>query len=59
MILVATINHKIFKMDDGFISPLYLCGHGHPGFRDSDILNIYYDEFKIAKMVKFETLYWP
>ena len=27
--------------------------------RDFDILNIYYDEFKIEKMVKFETLIVP
>ena len=27
--------------------------------RDFDILNIYYDEFKIEKMAKFETLIVP
>ena len=27
--------------------------------RDFDILNIYYDEFKIEKMVKFDTLIVP
>ena len=41
-------------MDGGFI--LFLCLCGQLGFRDFDILNIFYDELEIEKMAKFEIL---
>ena len=39
-------------MDGGFI--LFLCLFWHLGFRDFDILNIFYGEIENEKMAKFE-----